>query len=111
MTIMTENYCDECNEVVHAVFDEEDFRNHKVGTIKCPVCGETIFPCNECEDHSACSSCPWFQTPSTEAMSDEAYVRYERSENPKFFEMCLNGDLGPTYQMVALAIEKREKAN
>ena len=109
MSMMTENYCDECDAVVHAVFDEDDFYNHRVGTVKCPDCGETILPCNECEDHSACSQCPWSGVPATEAMSDEAYVRYERSVNPKVFEMFKNGDMGEVYQKVALEIEKSGK--
>ena len=108
MSMMTENYCDECDTVVHAVFDETDFHNHKVGTIRCPVCGETIFPCNECETRDNCSHCPWLQTPATEAMSDEAYVRYERAVNPKLFDLFRNGDMGEVYQKVALKIEKEE---
>ena len=107
MSMMTENYCDECDEVVHAVFDEEDFYGHKVGTIRCPHCGNAIMPCNECEDHSRCGECPWHGVRPTEALSDEAYVRYERDCNPKVFEMFKNGDLGETYQSIALAIEKK----
>jgi len=33
--MMTENFCGECDEVVHALFNTEDFYDHKVGRIRC----------------------------------------------------------------------------
>ena len=77
MNILTENFCPECDEVVHQVFDREDFYRHEVGALYCPKCGHLILPCNECDDHSNCMDCPWSKCAErSTAMSDEAYMRY-----------------------------------
>jgi hypothetical protein len=70
MKMMTENYCTECDEVVHQVFDDEAFYNHTVGTITCPKCGSIVMPCNECDDHSKCGECPWNGVNGTVGMDD-----------------------------------------
>ena len=35
MTMMTENYCNDCDEVLNAVVDVDDFCDFKVGRIRC----------------------------------------------------------------------------
>lgn len=109
MCILTENYCDECNEVVHAVFDERDFYAHKIGTIRCPACGHIIMPCNECEDHDACGDCPWsrlHESKASAAMSDEAYIHYLHDCEPKFYKMFRDGEMGDHYAKIIEKIEK-----
>lgn len=59
MMMEMENYCTECDNVIDAECDEEDFFSHKVGRIKCPKCGTINRPCNECVEHWECWHCPW----------------------------------------------------
>jgi hypothetical protein len=105
--MLLENYCDECDEVVHAVFNDDDFINHRIGTIRCPVCGSTILPCNECENHDMCSECPWDNVPPEDAMSDEAYMRYIRAYEPWLYEKFVNGEMGNHYDDIIKKIEKK----
>ena len=53
-----EEYCDDCDRMVCAVFSREDFDAHKVGRIRCRH-GHVVMPCQECEDHDQCHDCPW----------------------------------------------------
>ena len=105
LTMLTENYCDECYEVVHAVFDMDDFYAHRIGTIRCPNCGHVIMPCNECDDHDGCGDCPWRGVHPEEAMSDEATLRYIRDTTPKMFRYYLDGSMGEAMQKVAKKIQ------
>jgi hypothetical protein len=95
--MMTENYCDGCDNVVHQVFNEEDFYNHKVGLIKCPECGTIIKPCNEC-DHNNCVDCPWKSASISEAMSDEEHIHWYKENDKDVYELMKNGDLGLGYK-------------
>ena len=104
MDMLTENYCDECDEVVHAVFDDEDFRNHRVGSVKCPKCGHIIMPCNECENRAGCGNCPWASCHPEKAMSDEAFVRYLKDEEPDCFGKFLDGSMGEKYRQIAKSV-------
>jgi len=99
--IITENYCDECDEEIHALFDEDKFFAHKVGALKCPACGAIVMPCNECEDHDACGDCPWRGCKPVKGMSEMSYVKYIKAEEPKLFRMFLAGDCGEFYQKIA----------
>ena len=106
--ILTENFCPECDEVVHQVFNAEDFFNHKVGLMICPKCGATIQPCNECETHDACGDCPWMKNimEKSKVMSDESYMRYLKAHEPKIYEMFKSGENGNYYDKVIAKIEK-----
>lgn len=57
--IMMEDYCCECDGVINAECDCEDFNSHKAGRVRCPMCGAVNLPCNECADHTACNNCPY----------------------------------------------------
>lgn len=104
--ILTENYCDECDEVLNQVFDKKAFFAGKVGALICPKCGHVMMPCNECEDHDACGDCPWAKADKCVAMSDEAYIRYIRAYEPKTYKMLKSGDNGDYYAKIIAKIEK-----
>lgn len=105
MTMLTENYCDECDEVVHAVFDEEDFYAHRIGTVLCPNCGHVIMPCNECENHDECGNCPWRGVHPESAISPEAMLRYIRGRSQEEFRRYLDGAMGDVMQELANKIQ------
>ena len=99
--MMTENYCCECDEVVHCVIDVDDFYAHKCGAIKCPNCGSLIMPCNECEERDKCNECPYKNSTVAEAMTEEDFVKWYKENNVEIFELMLNGELGEFYQDIA----------
>lgn len=104
--ILTENYCDECDEVLNQVFDYKAFRSHKVGALICPKCGHVTMPCNECEDHDGCGDCPWAKSERTVAMSDESYMRYLRAYEPEIYREIKSGDNGDYYAEIIKKIEE-----
>ena len=106
--VLTENYCDECDQVLHAAFDRNEFFDHKTGVVECPDCGKRVMPCNECPDHANCDNCPWGNTPSAAGLSDEGYVRFLREHEPKSYETYRNGANGEYYAKICAEIEKRE---
>lgn len=103
MEIMTENYCGECDEVVHAAFDLEQLRVAYRGSVRCPNCGHVIPPCNECDfDHvNQCRDCPYLKMPHSEAITDEEFVDWHRRNEPDVFEAMLAGDMGEDYGRIA----------
>lgn len=103
--IMTENYCDECDDVLHAVFDIDDFESHRLGSIMCK-CGTVVMPCNECEDHGMCGDCPWKDSIPTPAMSDVEYVKWIKETAPASWEI-----LKDAFNGGAELIRELEKAN
>lgn len=101
MKFMLEEYCNECDEVVHQVVDGEDFFNLKKGVIKCPTCGALIMPCNACYDADKnCDYCPFKNTPPIDVMSDEEYIAWYKENKPDVFEMMKNGELGDYWKEV-----------
>lgn len=104
--ILTEDYCDECDEVLNQVFDERQFFSYKVGALICPKCGHVTMPCNECEDHDACGDCPWRKAKATKAMSDEAYMRYLKAHEPKIYKIFKDGENGDYYAEIIKKIEE-----
>jgi hypothetical protein len=96
--IMTENYCDECDNVVHQVFNIEDFYNYKVGLVKCPECGTIIKPCNECDNNDNCAECPWNKAKVSDAISEEEHILWYKENNKRIYEMMKKGDLGDGYK-------------
>lgn len=104
--ILIENYCDECDEVLHQVFDEGQFLSHKVGALICPNCGHVTMPCNECENHADCGNCPWANAEKSNTMSDEAYMRYLKSHEPKIYKKFKDGENGDYYAEIIKKIEE-----
>lgn len=104
--ILTENYCDECDKVLHQVFDRDAFYAHKVGALICPKCGHVTMPCNECDDHDACANCPWTNADKSKVMSDEALMRYLKAHEPEVYKSFKNGDNGDYYAEVIKNIEE-----
>lgn len=104
--IFLEDYCDECDEVLHQVFDADQFFSHKVGALICPVCGHVTMPCNECENHDECGNCPWADAEPHEVLSDEAYMRYLKSHYPRVYRKFKNGEMGDYYAEVIKKIEE-----
>ena len=106
--ILTENFCDECDEVLNQVFDEKAFYAGKVGALICPKCGHVTMPCNECEDRFNCEKCPWRRAKAkvSKAMTDEEYIRYIRVHEPELYEMFKNGENGHYYDKIIAKIEK-----
>ena len=106
MEMMTENYCEGCDFVVHQVFNEDEFYDHKVGAIKCPECGTVIMPCNECDvEHQDCENCPWKNSMVSDDMDDEEYLEWYKKNNPEVFKMMLDGELGEEYQEIAKSLQ------
>ena len=103
--VLTENYCDECDEMLHQVFFLKAFRDHKVGAVICPKCGHVTMPCNECEDHGDCGNCPWGVSEASAAMSDEAYMRFQKSHEPKIYKKFKDGEMGDHFAKVIKKIE------
>lgn len=71
---ITENYCDNCDSVVHVTFKVAAFWTFRVGRVRCPSCGFVIKPCNECfgtdiEDVLGCVKCPWNDSEISDAQS------------------------------------------
>ena len=104
--ILTENFCDECDEVLNQVFDEKAFYAGKVGALICPKCGHVTMPCNECEAHDACGDCPWAKSDRCVAMSDESYMRYLRAYEPATYKLFKSGENGHYYDKIIAKIEK-----
>lgn len=103
--IMTENYCDECDDVLHAVFDIDDFESHRLGSIMCK-CGTVVMPCNECEDHGMCGDCPWKDSIPTPAMSDVEYVKWIKENEPSSWEVLKDALNGGKYAEVIRELEE-----
>ena len=106
--MMTENYCDDCDDVLNAVFDEKEFWSHKVGLVKC-MCGCIVKPCNECDNHYNCSHCPWEKAKVTKAMTDLAYMKWLKKNEPDTYEIFRSGQNGDYYNKVIEKIEKGAK--
>lgn len=72
----TENYCGECDAVLNALFDPDEFWSFKVGRVRCRECGAVTNPCNECfgtdiEKTVGCDNCPWANAEITDEMTEE----------------------------------------
>ena len=95
--MMTENYCDDCDEVLNAVVDVDDFYDFKVGRIRCK-CGCIVLPCNECRDengeHYDCGECPWSNAKIVDAMTDDEYIKWVYDNDRECFDIYLNGENG-----------------
>lgn len=104
--IITEDFCDECDEVLHQVFARKAFFAHQVGVVICPKCGHATMPCNECENHDACGNCPWTNAEKPNTMSDEAYMRYLKSHEPKIYKKFKDGENGDYYAEIIKKIEE-----
>ena len=104
-SVLLEEYCNECDEVLHQAFSTKAFYNCKVGRLRCPKCGAVMVPCNECEDHDACNNCPWKDAEICDAMSDEAYIHYLRDIHPTVYEMFRSGKCGDYYRGIIEKIE------
>lgn len=104
-SILTENYCNDCDEVLNQVFDIDAFYEHKVGALICPKCGCVNMPCNECEDHDDCGNCPWANADRCVAMSDESYMRYLRAYEPETYKLFKSGEDGHYYDKIIKKIE------
>ena len=102
---MTENYCDECDNVVNQVFNDEDFYNHKVGLIKCPECGHIISPCNECDNNDNCEECPWRKAKISDALTEEEHIRWYKENDTNVYNMMKSGELGYRYKELVEEIE------
>lgn len=96
--MMTENYCDECDNVVHQIFDVEDFYNYKVGLIRCPECGNIVIPCNECDNNDKCEECPWNNAKVSDAITEVEHILWYKENNKRIYEMMKKGDLGDGYK-------------
>ena len=96
--IITENYCDDCDNVLHAVFDIKDFESHRRGSIVCE-CGTVVMPCNEC-DGIGCGDCPWKNSTPTPAMTDMEYVKWVKENSPSLYEILKDIDNGGKYAEV-----------
>ena len=104
--VLTENYCDECDQVVHAVFDRDAFFDHRVGVVSCDQCGHKVMPCNECETRTDCGNCPWRNADAAKPMSDEDYLRFLREHEPECYKAVKDEGV---YAEVAKRIEAGEK--
>lgn len=102
---MTENYCDECDDVLHAVFDIDDFESHHRGSIMCK-CGTVVMPCNECDDHGMCGDCPWRDSIPTPAMSDVEYMKWMKENEPASWEILKDSYNGGKYAELIRELEE-----
>lgn len=102
--IMTENYCDDCDNVLHAVFDIKEFDSHRRGSIVCE-CGTVVMPCNEC-DGIGCGDCPWKDSIPTPAMTDVEYVKWAKENAPSLYEVLKDPDNGGKYAEVIRELEE-----
>lgn len=97
MTMMTENYCNDCDEVLNAVVDVRDFLDFKVGRIRCK-CGCVVLPCNECRDengkHYDCGNCPYSNAKIVDAMTDDEYIKWVYENDRECFDIYLKGENG-----------------
>ena len=98
--LLVEDFCTNCDCTVHAVFDNDGFRRHQTGVVRCPECGAAIMPCNECNDHDSCDKCPWRNVQAETAMSDEAYLRFLRAYEPAVYLKFKCGDHGDWSDLV-----------
>lgn len=108
--IMTENYCDECDEVLHAVFDIDDFESHHRGSIMCK-CGTVVMPCNECDDHGMCGDCPWKDSIATPAMSGVEYLKWMKENKPASWEILKEAYNDSMYAKAIRELEETDEAN
>ena len=102
MKVMTENTCDNCDELIHAVVESDDILNFAVGYVKCPNCGGAVHICNECHDektngHHDCANCPFRDGRVKEGMSDREYVEWMRENEPSRFAAIKDGKCGTHY--------------
>lgn len=108
--MITENFCDDCDDCVHAVFDAKKFYDFKVGRIRCH-CGCVIKPCNECIDengnHYNCTECPWEKAKIVDAMTDEEYVRWTKENEPSIYALMTTGEMGNLFKKIALDMEMK----
>lgn len=108
--MITENFCDDCDDCVHAVFDAKKFYDFKVGRIRCH-CGCVIKPCNECLDeygnHYNCTECPWEKAKIVDAMTDEEYVRWTKENEPSIYALMTTGEMGDLFKKIALDMEMK----
>jgi len=104
MKVMTENTCDNCDDIIHAVIEEDDIRNFKVGYVKCPTCGKETLICNECYDekvkgHCDCGvNCPYRNGLTVIGMSDCEYVEWMKENEPSRFAAIKEGKCGDYYK-------------
>jgi len=109
--IMTENYCDDCDEVLNVPFDATDFWNFKVGRIRCK-CGCIVKPCNECfgtENHDTCGNCPWENAEIKDAMTDKEFMLWCRENEPATYEMYKGDSNGDYFHKVIAEIESEDE--
>ncbi len=83
---MTENFCDQCDATLLAVFDMDRFWDFETGRIKCRECGAVNRPCNECfgtniKDVVSCSNCPWNHAEAVESMTE---IDYEQVSDSRY---------------------------
>lgn len=107
---VSENFCDDCDNTVHAIFNIDDFNNHKVGRIRCK-CGCVVEPCNECESRDDCGDCPYKNAEIVDEMSDESYMRWLKDNEPKTYEVFKSGDNGDYYSDIIRKIEEESAEN
>ena len=103
MKVMTENTCDNCDELIHAAVNESDIINFKVGYVKCPNCGKKVLICNECYDekvkgHYDCGNCPYKGGATVMGMSDCEYVEWMKENEPTRFFALKEGKCGDYYK-------------
>lgn len=105
MEMMTENYCDQCDEVLHAIVDVDDFREFKAGPVVCSSCGHVVMPCNECEaeldGEKNCHECPFRDVPPADPIPDEEFVEWHKRNYPDAFSAMLAGEMGEHYEKIA----------
>lgn len=107
--MITENYCDNCDDVLHAVFDTEDFFDYKVGAVRCK-CGCVVMPCSDCPlDHiRSCANCPYKNAKVVDAMTDEEYVSWLKENEKETYDLMLKGEMGENYEKVAKKVSQKK---
>ena len=107
---MQENYCDECDEVLHSLVDAEDFAAFRAGPVRC-LCGHVVMPCNECrielDEEQDCSNCPFRNAAVSTPLTDEEYVAWVKANELDGFLLMLEGGMGDAYQKVAKEINNK----